>query len=161
MLEQKLPVGGVQPGNERGVAGVAHDVLAGAGELAEHPRGVHERGGFSEADERGGPAGERAKLLIDDTAGLSILQLRARARRMQQQHGIKLFVIDYLQLAAFYCAASAGKPAAGNRRHFQRHQGAGEGIEGAGACVEPVEPRTGKRQKPQAAVERLARIRLD
>ncbi len=39
-----------------------------------------------------------AKLYIDDTAGLSILQLRARARRMHQQHGIKLFVIDYLQL---------------------------------------------------------------
>jgi len=39
-----------------------------------------------------------AKLLIDDSAGLSILQLRARARRMHQQHGIKLFVIDYLQL---------------------------------------------------------------
>src|SRR5664279_2033853 len=39
-----------------------------------------------------------AKLLIDDTAALSILQLRARARRMWQQHGIKLFVVDYLQL---------------------------------------------------------------
>ena len=39
-----------------------------------------------------------AKLMIDDTAGLSILQLRARARRMHQQHGIKLFVIDYVQL---------------------------------------------------------------
>jgi len=39
-----------------------------------------------------------SKLFIDDTAGLSILQLRARARRMAQQNGIKLFVIDYLQL---------------------------------------------------------------
>jgi replicative DNA helicase len=39
-----------------------------------------------------------SKLFIDDTAGLSILQMRARARRMAQQHGIKLFVIDYLQL---------------------------------------------------------------
>lgn len=39
-----------------------------------------------------------APLFIDDTAGLSILQLRARARRLAQQHGIKLFVIDYLQL---------------------------------------------------------------
>jgi replicative DNA helicase len=29
---------------------------------------------------------------------LSILLLRARARRLAQQHGIKLFVIDYLQL---------------------------------------------------------------
>jgi replicative DNA helicase len=40
----------------------------------------------------------RAKLFIDATAGLSILQMRARARRMAQQHGIKLFVVDYLQL---------------------------------------------------------------
>jgi len=39
-----------------------------------------------------------APLFIDDSPGLSILQLRARARRMWQQHGIKLFVIDYLQL---------------------------------------------------------------
>lgn len=39
-----------------------------------------------------------APLHIDDTPGLSILQLRARARRMHQQHGIKLVVIDYLQL---------------------------------------------------------------
>jgi replicative DNA helicase len=40
----------------------------------------------------------KSKLLIDDSAGLSILDLRARARRMHQQHGVKLFVIDYLQL---------------------------------------------------------------
>src|SRR5579872_112142 len=39
-----------------------------------------------------------APLFIDDTAGLSILQLRAKARRMSQQYGIKLFVVDYLQL---------------------------------------------------------------
>ena len=39
-----------------------------------------------------------APLVIDDTPGLSILQLRAKARRMVQQYGIKLFVIDYLQL---------------------------------------------------------------
>ena len=39
-----------------------------------------------------------APLYIDDSPGLSILQLRTRARRMWQQHGIKLFVIDYLQL---------------------------------------------------------------
>lgn len=39
-----------------------------------------------------------APLFIDDSSGLSILQLRAKARRMHSQHGIKLFVIDYLQL---------------------------------------------------------------
>jgi replicative DNA helicase len=47
-----------------------------------------------------GAAGKMAgaPLFVDDTGGLSILQLRARARRMWQQYGIKLFVIDYLQL---------------------------------------------------------------
>lgn len=47
-----------------------------------------------------GAAGKisNAPLYIDDSAGLSILQLRAKARRMHQQHGIKLLVIDYLQL---------------------------------------------------------------
>ena len=40
----------------------------------------------------------KSGLHIDDTGGLSILQLKARARRMWQQHGIKLFVIDYMQL---------------------------------------------------------------
>lgn len=40
----------------------------------------------------------KAPLYIDDSAGLSILQLRAKARRMHNQHGIRLFVIDYLQL---------------------------------------------------------------
>jgi replicative DNA helicase len=39
-----------------------------------------------------------APLFIDDSSGLSILQLRAKARRMHQQYGIKLFIIDYLQL---------------------------------------------------------------
>lgn len=37
-------------------------------------------------------------IYIDDTSALSIIRLRARARRMWQQFGIKLFVIDYLQL---------------------------------------------------------------
>lgn len=47
-----------------------------------------------------GAAGKLAgsPLFIDDSSGLSILQLRAKARRMHQQYNIKLFVIDYLQL---------------------------------------------------------------
>jgi replicative DNA helicase len=47
-----------------------------------------------------GAAGKLAgsPLFIDDSSGLSILQLRAKARRMHQQYQIKLFVIDYLQL---------------------------------------------------------------
>jgi len=40
----------------------------------------------------------KAPLYIDDTPGLSILQLRAKARRMHGQHKVGLIVIDYLQL---------------------------------------------------------------
>jgi replicative DNA helicase len=47
-----------------------------------------------------GAAGKlaNAPLFIDDSSGLSILQLRARARRMAQQYGVRLFIVDYLQL---------------------------------------------------------------
>jgi len=37
-------------------------------------------------------------MVIDDQAGLKITDLRARARRMKESHGIGLLIIDYLQL---------------------------------------------------------------
>jgi replicative DNA helicase len=37
-------------------------------------------------------------IYIDDTPGLTVLQLRARARRMVAQYGVKIIMIDYLQL---------------------------------------------------------------
>ena len=40
----------------------------------------------------------KAKIYIDDTPGLAINQLRARARRMHSQYQIELLVIDYMQL---------------------------------------------------------------
>jgi len=40
----------------------------------------------------------KAPLYIDDSAGLTVNQVRARARRMKQQYGIRLLIIDYMQL---------------------------------------------------------------
>jgi replicative DNA helicase len=40
----------------------------------------------------------RAPIFIDDTPALSILELRAKCRRLKQQHDIQMVVIDYLQL---------------------------------------------------------------
>ena len=40
-----------------------------------------------------------APLYIDDTPGMSILEMRTKARRLQSEHGLKLIVVDYLQLA--------------------------------------------------------------
>jgi replicative DNA helicase len=39
-----------------------------------------------------------ARIFIDDSAGLSILELRAKARRLKAQQDIQLIVVDYLQL---------------------------------------------------------------
>ncbi len=41
---------------------------------------------------------EKAPLYIDDTPSLSIFDLRAKARRLASKHGIKLLMVDYLQL---------------------------------------------------------------
>ena len=39
-----------------------------------------------------------APIFIDDTPGLSPTEIRARARRLQREHGLGLIVVDYLQL---------------------------------------------------------------
>ncbi len=48
---------------------------------------VHAAGSLSEAP-----------IYIDDTPGMSILQLRAKARRLAALHGIRLVIVDYIQL---------------------------------------------------------------
>ena len=53
---------------------------------------------------------EKAPLYIDDTPSLSIFDLRAKARRLASQNGIKLIIVDYLQLMT---SGSSQKP--GNR----------------------------------------------
>src|SRR5215467_1197858 len=39
-----------------------------------------------------------AKVFIDDTPALGILEMRAKARRLKLEHGLDMLVIDYLQL---------------------------------------------------------------
>lgn len=39
-----------------------------------------------------------AKIFIDDTAGLSVMEMRSKARRIKMEHGIDMILIDYLQL---------------------------------------------------------------
>ncbi len=44
-----------------------------------------------------GPLSE-APIFIDDTVGISVSELRAKARRLKVEHDLKMIVIDYLQL---------------------------------------------------------------
>jgi replicative DNA helicase len=39
-----------------------------------------------------------AKIFIDDSPGVTVLEARAKARRMKAEHGLDLLVVDYLQL---------------------------------------------------------------
>lgn len=41
---------------------------------------------------------KKSKLYIDDTASLNINQLRVKAKKMVSEHGVKLIIVDYLQL---------------------------------------------------------------
>lgn len=50
------------------------------------------------------------KLFIDDTAGLNIMELRAKARQLKSKHDVGMLIIDYLQLLH------------SSRRHENRHQ---------------------------------------
>ena len=51
---------------------------------------------------------ENAPLYIDDTPSLSIFELRAKARRLSSQYGIKLIVVDYLQLMTLGSSQKSG-----------------------------------------------------
>jgi replicative DNA helicase len=44
-----------------------------------------------------GEVGE-APLFIDDSSNLNLAEIRAKARRLKQRHGLRLIVVDYLQL---------------------------------------------------------------
>ena len=47
---------------------------------------------------RAGAEMKKAPVWIDDSSDMTIVEMRAKARRLKQQHGIGLIVVDYLQL---------------------------------------------------------------
>ena len=51
-----------------------------------------------------------APIFIDDTPGISVFELRAKARRLKSQHDIQLLLVDYLQLMT-----AGGSQKGGNR----------------------------------------------
>ncbi len=52
---------------------------------------------FSKLSQAMGELAE-AKIFIDDTPGLSLTEMRSKARRLQLEHDIQLLIVDYLQL---------------------------------------------------------------
>ncbi len=71
-------------------------------EQTEIPSYKIRRGDISESEfgklAAGAQMMQTVPLYIDDTGGISIAQLRARARRLKRQRGLDFMVVDYLQL---------------------------------------------------------------
>ncbi len=74
----------------------AHKVRTGFLSQADWPKLVSAAGKLSEAP-----------IYIDDTPGISVLELRAKARRLKAQFDIKLIVLDYLQLMQSHARADS------------------------------------------------------
>ncbi len=103
-----MPDGTIKPANGGVVAFFSLEMSA--EQLAT--RILAEQSGISSSDIRRGKIHEnqfsklveasnimaKAPLYIDDTGGLAISQLAARARRLKRQKGMDLLIVDYLQL---------------------------------------------------------------
>ncbi len=89
-------------------------------------------------------------LYIDETGGLSIAQLAARARRLKRQRGLDLLVVDYIQLLSGLGPARRRRPRAGNHRDHDQPEGAGQGTEGAD-CRAVAALASGRKPRRQAA----------
>ncbi|MBI2174347.1 MAG: replicative DNA helicase, partial [Candidatus Omnitrophica bacterium] len=65
----------------------AHNVRSGMLSTSDWPNLTKAAGKLSEAP-----------IFIDDSPGISVLELRAKARRLKSRHNIQLVIVDYLQL---------------------------------------------------------------
>ena len=98
-----------------------------------------------------------APIFIDDTPGISISEMRAKCRRLQQAHGrLDLIIVDYLQLVAGVPAGGGGGKRYENRTQevsgdLARIEGAGQRDALPGDCAFTVEPRTGEPHRQQSA----------
>src|SRR3954449_10120860 len=114
---------GIEPGKSAGAAVALFSLEMSADQLAT--RVLAEQSGISSENLRMGRISQtefrslaRAAaelqtlpLYIDDTPGLTIAALRARARRLKRQKGIGMVIVDYLQLLQ-----GSGKGSAGDNR---------------------------------------------
>ena len=68
-------------------------------------------------------------LFIDQTGGISIAQLAARARRLKRQQGLGLIIVDYLQLLTGSSPALFREPGAGGVADHHQHESPGQGAQ--------------------------------
>jgi replicative DNA helicase len=52
---------------------------------------------------------QQAEIYVDDSAGLEVVELRARARRLKKKHDVQLVVVDYLQMLNYTQKGDEGR----------------------------------------------------
>ena len=99
-----------------------------------------------------------APLYIDDSPNLTMMEIRAKARRLRQKADLKLVVVDYLQLM------TSGKKveitAGGSLRVLAASQAFGQGARGSGGRDQPAQPRSRAAHRQEADAVRPSRIGL-
>ena len=95
-----------------------------------------------------------APLFIDDSPNMSLMEIRAKCRRLKQRHNLKIVVIDYLQLM------SSGKRVESRQQEVSEFSRAlkllAKEPRGSGHRDLAVEPWTRAAHGQEAADERLA-----
>ena len=97
-----------------------------------------------------------AKIFIDDTPSIGVLEMRAKCRRLAAEHGLHLVIIDYIQLMQ-------GRGRFENRTlelgvDFAVAEGARQGAARAGRRAVAAQPRAGVARRSPAAALRPARV---
>ena len=78
-----------------------------------------------------------APLFIDDSPNMSLMEIRAKCRRLKQRHDLKLVIIDYLQLMS---RPGNGEPPAGSVGDVAVAEAPGQGTSGACRRVLTAQP---------------------
>ena len=89
-----------------------------------------------------------APLFIDDSPNLTMMEIRAKARRLSQKAGLKLIVVDYMQLMTL--GQEVRVTAAGGLGLLAQPEADGQGTRCAGGRDQPAEPRTGAAHRQEA-----------
>ena len=100
-----------------------------------------------------------APLYIDDSPNMTLVEIRAKCRRLKQRVGLKMVIIDYLQLMT--SGKTRREPSAGGQRVLACPQAAGEGAAGARDRPVAAEPWTGAARRQASRAERPPRVGLD
>ena len=89
-----------------------------------------------------------APLFIDDSPNMTMMEIRAKCRRLKQRHDLKLVVVDYLQLMS--SGKTRREPSAGGRGVLPCPEAAGQRARGARRRAQPAQPWPGAAHRQEA-----------